>query len=134
MSLNVVSLQGRLTTDPELRKTEGGVARVFFYLAVDRDYKTQGGAYETDFIPCNAWRQQAEFICRNFVKGQLVNLVGRLEFRNWKDREGNSRESGQVQVEHIYFCGGRKAASASDAPEPLGMTEIPEGEEGELPF
>lgn len=135
MSLNVVSLQGRFTADPELRKTQGGVARTAFSLAVDGDYKNQNGEYETDFIHCTAWRGTAEFICRNFTKGQLATVQGRLRVRSWTDQDGTRRELTEVLVDNIYFCGGKKTASNSDTQEPAGYTEIPEGEqEGELPF
>lgn len=131
----MISLQGRLTADPELRKSQGGVARTSFSLAVDGDYKNQNGEYETDFIHCAAWRGTAEFICRNFTKGQLATVQGRLRVRNWTDQAGNRRELAEVHVENIYFCGGKKATSDLDIKEPAGYEEIPEGEqEGELPF
>ena len=135
MSLNTVSLQGRLTADPELYKTEGGTARTSIRLAVNRDYKNADGNYEADFITCSAWRGTAEFICRNFKKGQMVNVTGRLEVRSWVDRDGGKHEISQVLIRDIYFCDSKRAASNSDTQEPAGYEEIPEGEQkGELPF
>ena len=89
--LNKIYLMGRLTRDPELRRTQSGTAVASFSLAVDRDYKTQNGEKETDFIDIVAWRNTAEFISKYFTKGRMAVVEGRLQIREWKDKEGNRR-------------------------------------------
>lgn len=102
--LNHIVIMGRLTRDPELRRTGSGIAVASFTLAVDRDYKpTDGGDRETDFIDCVAWRQTGEFASKYFSKGRMAVVSGRLQIRPWNDKDGNKRRSAEVVVEHMYF-------------------------------
>ena len=104
MSLNHIVLQGRLTRDPELRRTGSGVAVASFTLAVDRDFgKNENGEKETDFIDCNAWRGTGEFVSKYFSKGSMAIVSGRLQIRNWTDKEGNKRRSAEVVADSVYF-------------------------------
>ena len=116
--LNNIVLLGRMTRDPELRQTAGGVSVTTFTLAVDRDYAPQGQDRETDFIDCVAWRGTAEFVAKYFVKGSMAAVFGRLQIRNWTDREGNRRRSAEVAVEHVYFGGSKPAGQSTPAAGP----------------
>ena len=132
--LNHIVLMGRLPRDPEMRHTGNGTAVASFSLAVDRDFKSQGGEKETDFIDIVAWRNTAEFVSKYFTKGRMAVVEGRLQLRDWKDKDGNSRRSAEVVAEHVYF-GDSKQRSESDTLSASGdFREIPEDEEGELPF
>ncbi len=91
--LNKIILMGRLTRDPELRRTQSGTAVASFTLAVERDFKTQDGQRETDFIDIVAWRSTAEFVSKYFTKGRMAVVDGRLQVRDWTDRDGNKRRS-----------------------------------------
>ena len=132
--LNRIILMGRLVRDPELRHTGNGTAVAALTLAVDRDYKSQSGEKETDFIDIVAWRSTAEFVSRYFTKGRMAVVEGRLQIRDWTDKDGGKRRSAQVVVDNVYFGDSRRAVSDSDTPPAGEFTEIPEGEEGELPF
>ena len=101
--LNKIILMGRLTRDPELRRTGSGTAVTSFALAVDRDFKGQGGEKETDFIDVVAWRNAAEFVSKYFTKGRMAVVEGRLQIRDWKDKEGNNRRSAEVVADNVYF-------------------------------
>ena len=102
--LNHITLMGRLTRDPELRRTGSGVAVTSFSIAVDRDFGGRdGGEKKTDFIDCVAWRQTGEFISKYFTKGRMIVVDGRLEMRDWTDKEGNKRRSAEVNVNNAYF-------------------------------
>ena len=104
MSLNRVVIMGRLTRDPELRRTQTGTAVTSFSLAVDRDFKSrESGEKATDFIDVVAWRQTAEFVCQYFTKGRMAVVEGRLQIRDWKDKDGNNRRSAEVVADNIYF-------------------------------
>ena len=150
--LNKIFIMGRLTRDPELRRTQSGIAVTSFSLAVDRDFKTQSGEKETDFIDVVAWRSTAEFAAKYFTKGRMAIVEGRLQIRPWTDKEGNSRRSAEVVADNIYF-GDSKRDSAGDmggysAPAytaPVGGYSAPVGggssgfaeideEDGDLPF
>ena len=108
--LNRIVLMGRLTRDPELRKTQSGTAVASFSLAVDRDYKPQDGERETDFIDIVAWRSTAEFVSKYFTKGRMAVVEGRLQVRDWKDRDGNNRRSYEASDDAetvvIHYAGG----------------------------
>lgn len=106
--LNHIVLMGRLTRDPELRHTGSGIAVASFALAVDRDFKSQDGEKETDFIDIVAWRSTAEFVSKYFSKGRMAVVSGRLQIRNWTDKEGNKRRSAEVVADNIYFGDSRK--------------------------
>ena len=100
--LNKIFIMGRLTRDPELRRTQSGTAVTSFSLAVDRDYKSQSGEKETDFIDVVAWRSTAEFVAKYFTKGRMAVVEGRLQIRDWKDKDGNIlNEAGNIML-HKY--------------------------------
>lgn len=115
--LNKTILQGRLVADPELRQTPNGVATASFRLAVERDFKDKSsGERQVDFINVVAWRQTAEFVSHLFTKGSMAILEGRLQIREYTDKEGNKRTAAEVVADHVYFGESRKegAVSASD--------------------
>ena len=102
--LNHITIMGRLTRDPELRRTGSGVAVASFTVAVDRDFgKNEAGEKETDFIDCVAWRQTGEFVSKYFTKGRMIVVEGRLEMRDWTDKDGNKRTSAEIVVANAYF-------------------------------
>lgn len=102
--LNHIVIMGRLTRDPELRRTGSGIAVTSFSLAVDRDFAPKdGGERETDFIDCVAWRQTGEFVSKYFAKGRMAVVSGRLQIRNWTDKDGNKRRSAEVIADNVYF-------------------------------
>ena len=101
--LNHIVLMGRLTRDPELRRTGSGVAVASFSLAVDRDYAAQGAEKETDFVDIVAWRNTAEFVSKYFTKGRMAVVSGRLQIRNWQDKDGNKRRTAEVVADNVYF-------------------------------
>ena len=146
--LNKVFIMGRLTRDPELRRTQSGTAVTSFSLAVDRDFKSQSGEKETDFIDVVAWRSTAEFVAKYFTKGRMAVVEGRLQIREWKDKDGNNRRSAEVVADNIYFGDSKRDGAGSDyAPAysaPMGGYNAPMGgasafaeideEDGDLPF
>ena len=102
--LNKIFIMGRLTRDPELRRTQTGTSVASFSLAVDRDFKDRNtGERTTDFIDCVAWRQTGEFVSRYFTKGRMAIVEGRLQIRDWTDKEGNKRRSAEVVADQVYF-------------------------------
>lgn len=105
--LNHITLAGRLTADPELRRTQNGVAVASFNLAVDQDYKAQNGDRGVDFIPVVAWRNTAEFAEKYFEKGQMAIVSGRLTSRRYEDKNGNKRTAYEVVASNIYFAGSK---------------------------
>ena len=113
--LNHIVLMGRLTRDPELRRTGSGIAVASFSLAVDRDFgsSANNGEKETDFIDIVAWRNTAEFVSKYFTKGRMAVVSGRLQIRNWTDKEGNKRRSAEVVADNVYF-GDSKRDAAGD--------------------
>ena len=150
--LNKIILMGRLARDPELRRTGSGIAVTSFRLACDRDFKSQSGEKETDWIDVVAWRNTAEFVSKYFTKGRLAIVEGRLQTRDWTDKDGNKRVATEVVADNVYFgdskrdgAGDYGAAPAYSAPAsgyaapaaPVGghsdFAEIGE-EDGELPF
>ena len=107
--LNHITIMGRLTRDPELRRTGSGIAVASFSLAVDRDFSPKdGGEKETDFIDCVAWRQTGEFVSKYFTKGRMAVVSGRLQIRNWNDKDGNKRRSAEVVADNVYFGDSRR--------------------------
>ena len=125
--LNHITIQGRICNETELRRTSNGVAVVSFTVAVDRDFKSEGGEKETDFIDCVAWREKGEFIQKYFTKGKMIVVSGRLQTRNWTDKEGVKRKTSEVKVENAYFGEAKGAAPANN------FAPIEEADEG-LPF
>ena len=136
--LNRIIIMGRLTKDPELRRTQSGNAVTSFTLAVDRDFKDQNGNKETDFIDVVAWRNTAEFICRYFGKGRMAVVEGRLQMRDWKDQNGNNRRAAEVIADNVYFGDSKREesyAERNEAPDVDSNTRIAEEEDdGKLPF
>ena len=124
--LNKIIIMGRLTRDPELRRTQSGTAVTSFTLAVDRDFKSQSGEKETDFIDVVAWRNTAEFVSKYFAKGRMAVVEGRLQIRDWTDREGGKRRSAEVVADNVYFgdskrdSGGEYGGSSYGAPPAYG--------------
>ena len=109
--LNTIIIQGRIVRDPELRRTGNGIAVASFTVAVDRDF-AQDGKKETDFIDCVAWRQTGEFVSRYFRKGSMIVVKGRLQIRNWNDKDGDQRKTAEVVADNCYF-GSTKSDSDS---------------------
>ena len=102
--LNHITIMGRLTRDPELRRTGSGIAVASFTVAVDRDFGGRdGGEKETDFIDCVAWRQTGEFVSKYFTKGRMIVVSGRLQIRSWIDKDGNKRRTAEVVADNCYF-------------------------------
>ena len=110
--LNHIVLMGRLTRDPELRRTGSGIAVASFTLAVDRDYAAQGAERETDFVDIVAWRSTAEFVSKYFTKGRMAVVSGRLQIRNWQDKDGNKRRSAEVVANDVYFGDSKRDGAA----------------------
>ena len=102
--LNHITIMGRLTRDPELRRTQSGIAVAGFTVAVDRDFSGRdGGEKETDFIDCVAWRHTGEFVSKYFSKGSMIVVSGRLQIRSWTDKDGNKRRTAEVIADNVYF-------------------------------
>lgn len=101
--LNKIVVMGRLTRDPELRRTQSGLPVTSFSVVCDRDFKSQSGEKETDFIDVVAWRQTAEFVCKYFSKGRMAVVEGRLQLRDWQDNNGNKRRSAEIVADNVYF-------------------------------
>lgn len=115
--LNHIVIMGRLTLDPELRRTGSGVPVASFTLAVDRDFGSrESGEKETDFIDVVAWRNTAEFVSKHFVKGRVAVVAGRLQIRNWTDKEGNKRRTAEVVADSVYFGDSRRD---NQSPQPV---------------
>lgn len=136
--LNKIFIMGRLTRDPELRHTQSGTAVASFTLAVDRDFKNkQSGEKETDFIDVVAWRQTGEFVSKYFTKGRMAVVEGRLQVRDWTDKDGKKRRSAEVIADNVYFGDSRhdlpSNADHGDPPTGNQFTDLGEND-GELPF
>ena len=153
--LNKIIVMGRLTRDPELRRTGSGTAVTSFSVAVDRDFKSQSGEKETDFIDVVAWRSTAEFVSKYFTKGRMAVVEGRLQIRDWTDRDGGKRRSAEIVADNVYFGDSKSAGGdhsnygsapsyGTPAPAAPRMNQQPMGgqsdfaeigeEDGELPF
>lgn len=133
--LNRIIVMGRLTRDPELRRTNSGIAVASFTVAVDRDFKSQSGDKETDFIDIVAWRNTAEFVSKYFSKGRMAVVEGRLQLRDWTDKEGNKRRAAEIVADNVYFGDSKRDGGDNPgyAPAPSGgFTEIED--DGDLPF
>lgn len=131
--LNRIIIQGRLTKDPELRRTQRGTAVASATVAVDRDFKNQDGSRETDFIPVVAWKGTGELLARHFTKGRMIVVEGRLQFRDWTDNDGNKRRTAEIVASSVYFGDSKPQDAAPAQSEPQGgFTEVED--DGELPF
>jgi len=112
--MNQIVLMGRLTRDPELRHTQNGTSVASFSLAVDRRFTPKdGGERQTDFIDVVAWQQTGEFVSKYFTKGQMAAVTGRLQIRDWTDKDGNKRKTAEVVAENVYFTESKKSRDAS---------------------
>jgi single-strand DNA-binding protein len=146
--LNHIVLIGRLTRDPELRRTGSGTAVASFTIAVDRDFSGKdGGEKETDFIDIVAWRQTGEFVSKYFTKGRMIVVSGRLQIRSWTDKNGNKRRTAEVVADNCYFGDSKKESSGGESyggynapaypapayPEPGEYPELTD-DDGQLPF
>ena len=109
--LNKIIIMGRLTRDPELRRTGSGTAVTSFSLACDRDFKSQSGDKETDFIEVGAWKNTAEFASKYFSKGRMAVVEGRLQIRDWTDKAGNKRTTAEVVADNVYFADSKRSES-----------------------
>ena len=109
--LNKVVIMGRFTKDPELRRTGSGTAVTSFSLACDRDFKSQSGDKETDFIEVVAWKNTAEFVSKYFSKGRMAVVEGRLQIRDWTDKDGGKRRSAEVVADNVYFADSKRSES-----------------------
>ena len=105
--LNCAAIMGRLTADPELKKTSQDISVCSFTVAVDRNFVKQGEERQADFIDVTAWRQQAEFVSRFFHKGSMIAVNGSIQTRNWEDKNGNKRKSTEIIADNVSFCGSR---------------------------
>ena len=137
--LNHITIMGRLTRDPELRRTGSGIAVTSFTLAVDRDFAANKEERETDFIDCVAWRQTGEFVSKYFTKGRMAVVSGRLQIRTWTDKDGNKRRTAEVVAENVYFGDSKKedgsaAAPGYSAPAPGDDFAMLQGDDEQLPF
>lgn len=129
--LNHIVIMGRLGKDPELRRTQSGVAVATFNVAVDRDFKDKAtGQRATDWITCVAWRSTAEFVEKYFAKGSQVLVAGRLQMRDWTDKDGNKRISAEVQAENVYFAGAKTEGGERKLPE----FEVMDDDDPDMPF
>lgn len=153
--LNHIVVMGRLTRDPELRYTQSQTPVASFTVAVDRDFSSrETGERQTDFIDCVAWRSTAEFVSKYFQKGSMAAVSGRLQIRDWTDREGGKRRSAEIVADNVYFGESKRSrdnapASSAPAPRPAStgynarysdapaggsaFAELDDGD-GELPF
>ena len=109
--LNKVVIMGRFTKAPELRRTGSGTAVTSFSLACDRDFKSQSGEKETDFIEVVAWKNTAEFVSKYFSKGRMAVVEGRLQIRDWTDKDGGKRRSAEVVADNVYFADSKRSES-----------------------
>lgn len=145
--LNRIIIMGRMVRDPELKTTQSGTSVTSFTLAVDRDFKDrESGEKSTDFIDVVAWRHTAEFVCRYFTKGRMAVAEGRLQIREWKDKDGNNRRTAEIVAENVYFgdskrdgeggnaqSGAPAYAYGAPAGEQTGFQEV-QDDDGDLPF
>lgn len=115
--LNKIIVMGRLTRDPELRRTQSGLSVTSFSVACDRDFKSQSGEKETDFIDIVAWRQTAEFVCKYFSKGRMAIVEGRLQIRDWQDNNGNKRRSAEIVADNVYFGDSKRDGDGGGYPQ-----------------
>ena len=135
--LNKIILMGRLTRDPELRRTQSGTAVTGFSLAVDRDFKSQNGEKETDFIDIVAWRNTAEFVSKYFSKGRMAVVEGRLQIRDWTDKDGIKRRTAEVIADNVYFGDSKRSEGEEDwtqAAESQSFAPVESYDPGNLPF
>ena len=137
--LNHITAAGRLTKDPELRRTQNGVAVASFTIACDRDIKDASGNKQTDFIDCVAWRNTAEFVDKYFTRGRMVIVSGRLQMREWTDKSGAKRKNAEILAENVYFADSKRAVEntekneTKEAAQTVDFDQV-EIDDDELPF
>lgn len=134
--LNHITIMGRITKDIELRRTPAGVAVASFTIACDRDFG-QNGQKETDFVDIVAWRGTGEFVERNFSKGKMIVVSGRLQIRKWEDKNGNKRNSAEIVAENVYFGDTKKDTGEKYEAAMSGKTQdfaVLDGDCDDLPF
>ena len=150
--LNRIVIMGRLVKDPELRRTQSGVAVTSFRIAVDRDFKNQDGSKQADFFDVVAWRATAEFVSKYFTKGRMAVVEGRLQSRDWTDKEGGKRIAIEIVADNVYFGDSKRDGAGDFGGAPASYNTAPSGgrsaapvggqsdfaeigeEDGELPF
>ena len=130
--LNNVVIMGRLTRDPELRRTQSGTAVTSFTMAVDRDFKSQSGEKETDFIDVVAWRNTGEFAAKYLAKGRMAAVEGRIQVRDWQDKDGNRRKSVEVVADNVYFADSKRDSKPQESRDDQAFDEIED--DGDWPF
>lgn len=130
--LNSVIIMGRLTRDPELRRTQGGTAVTSFTMAVDRDFKSQSGEKETDFIDVVGWRNTGEFAAKYLAKGRMAAVEGRIQVRDWQDKDGNRRKSVEVVADNVYFADSKRDSKPQESRDDQEFDEIED--DGDFPF
>ena len=137
--LNHITAAGRLTKNPELRRTQNGVAVASFTIACDRDIKDASGNKQTDFIDCVAWRNTAEFVDKYFTRGRMVIVSGRLQMREWTDKSGAKRKNAEILAENVYFADSKRAVEntekneTKEAAQTVDFDQV-EIDNDELPF
>ena len=137
--LNHITAAGRLTKDPELRRTQNGVAVASFTIACDRDIKDASGNKQTDFIDCVAWRNTAEFVDKYLTRGRMVIVSGRLQMREWTDKNGSKRTNAEILAENVYFADSKRAVDntekneTKEAAQTVDFDQV-EIDDDELPF
>lgn len=137
--LNNVVIMGRMSKDPELNRTPSGTAVTSFSLAVERNFKSQDGSRQTDFIDVVAWKQTAEFVCSYFSKGRMAVVDGRLQVRDWTDKDGNKRKAVEVIADHIYFADSKQIQQGQknnldNLSNRIDAFSESEEDDGEIPF
>jgi len=140
--LNHITIMGRMTRDPELRRTNNGVAVASFTVAVDRDFSSKDSTEkETDFIDCVAWRQTGEFVSKHLPKGRMIVVSGRLQIRSWTDKDGGKRRTAEIVADNVYFGDSKKEAStgfenayAAVTTQPTQAYAVMDGDDDALPF
>ena len=131
--LNRIIVMGRMTRDPEFRRTNSGTAVASFTVAVDRDFKSQAGEKGTDFIDVVVWRNTAEFVSKYFFKGRMAVVEGRLQLRDWTDKNGNKRRSAEIVADNVYFGDSKRDSGDAAQSEPQsGFSEVED--DGNFPF
>ena len=137
--LNHITAAGRLTKDPELRRTQNGVAVASFTIACDRDIKDESGNKQTDFIECVAWRNTAEFVDKYLTRGRMVIVSGRFQMREWTDKNGNKRRNAEILAENVYFGDSKREventekSETKEAEQTVDFDQV-EIDDDELPF
>ena len=145
--LNHITIMGRLTRDPELRRTASGVAVTSFTLAVDRDIANKDtGVRDTDFLDCVAWRGTGEFVEKHFHKGSMAVVSGRLQIRDWTDKDGYKRRTAEIVADNVYFGESKKSSEVKSTnpaqndpqyyaqPAPQSDFAVLDDDDAQLPF